>query len=134
MLSRSEVARDQSWWMDLYSLFPNFGSGVQLFSQEISLGGFVDQRTFDRREMWLTLFSIKTRCAFLRSRFEQTIVHNCNESSILFVRGSSSKYFDRSERASEGSEQVTEMKARVADLIKSADWGEKNDGGSYRNE
>lgn len=63
--------------------------------------------------MCLTLFNIKTKCAFLRSRFEQTMVHNCSESSILFVRGSSSKYCGKKVVSEESAREATEMKTCV---------------------
>ena len=118
--------------MKLNSLFPDFDSSVQFFSQEVSLGALHISERFTRKKIFPTLFNIKTRCAFLRRRFEHTIVHNCSESSILFVRGSSSRYCGGKGPALEEPEQPTEMRACITDLIKSADWSKENDGGSYR--
>jgi hypothetical protein len=44
-------------------------------------------------ECFLTLFNIRTIFAFFNNLFEQVAVKSCRESSMRFVRGSSSKYY-----------------------------------------
>jgi len=117
--------------MELNALFPNFNTSVQFFSQEIGLSALNISERSTKGETSLTLLSIKTRCAFFKRRFEHTIVHNCSESSILLVRGSSSKYCGKEtniRRAGAANRNET----CVAHLIKSADWSQENDGGSCR--
>ena len=45
-----------------------------------------------RGQITHTLLRSRTRCVFFNSLFEHIAVNNCNESSILFVLGSSSRY------------------------------------------
>lgn len=59
-----------------------------------------------------TLLSINTRCVFFNNLFEQIAVKSCSESSILFVRGSSSRYYSNAKKRTEHQipSPVSEMK------------------------
>ena len=78
-------------------LFPDFDAGLQFLPQQVRLWAQVGQWVGGGRlkTAQRTLLSMSTSAAFARSLFEQTAVNSCSESSIRFVRGSSSRYCTR---------------------------------------
>jgi hypothetical protein len=76
------------------ALFFDHNACLKLFLQDIGLVGrpMSGQDTLGRR-VSLTLFNIRTIFAFFNNLFEQVAVKSCRESSMRFVRGSSSKYY-----------------------------------------
>ena len=67
---------------------------LKFFLQEIGLVvHFIRTRNGFQHYMSLTLLSIRTMVEFFNNLFEHVEVKSCRESSMRFVRGSSSRYY-----------------------------------------
>ncbi len=82
-------------------LFANFDPGLQLLPEQVRLphspriSVWFEVAGKTVKESKRTLLSISTSAAFESSLFEHIAVNSCSESSIRFVRGSSSRYCRR---------------------------------------
>lgn len=77
----------------LNALFFDHDTRLQLLFQEVNLVATAKLPRPACIQGTPTLFSIRTMLAFFNNLFEQTEVKICRESSMRFVRGSSSRYY-----------------------------------------